>query len=217
MDLDFVCQIFFKNNVKDIQKSNDQFYFSFTSMIPILAIKSLGGFQECETDSGYVKNALPYLKKAIPAFYKKLRNSDFDVDIQSASYQIVNGYNLKLSCRVNDELFTIKLYCNPRVNKNTVVGFNPVPTDKILPPGSWKWGDVSSYQDNNLESFTSLLKEQDSPIDVKNVLAVRQQLVNGMNYEVTFTDSNDILHSISYYQPFRQTAKATINDIYTVD
>ena len=179
-----------------------------------LALTNLGGYQDCPSDSGYVSYAKGYIQKAVPAFYPAYRTKDFVIDVQEARYQLVNGYNLEVTCRVGNELFTMTLYCNPRTKTQKVTAFQAVPTDSLRLSGGWSWQNPENFR---TETFSTLLKSYQDGLDFDKILAVRSQVVNGMNYQVVYTDSKGVLHSVKYYEPFTGIKSAKITDFYTVE
>ena len=182
----------------------------------LLLVKShkVGGYRSCKVTDQKVQYVADYAKKAVPAFYSAFRKENFDLTIKRAKYQVVNGYNVQLTCRVKNELFTITLHCNPTKNLKTVLNFRPTPTDSLPIAGGWQWSKADDFIKENEAAFTKLLASSNAA-PFKTILAVRSQVVAGTNYQVIYVDANDVLHSVTYYQPLNG-AKAEISDIYTV-
>ena len=185
---------------------------SIEIMFTLFAL-SLGGYQDCSIESDYVKFTSDYVKKIVPAFYTEYGDVLLDFTIKSARYQIVNGYNLELTCSVRNDLFTINLYCNPRQHVVTLTSFNSIPNNSVPIPGGWVWTTVDDFLETNREKFSNLLLLSSGGTTFKTIFAVKRQVVNGINFLVTFFDSNDILHTVKYHQNFDET-DVTLIDIH---
>jgi hypothetical protein len=164
-----------------------------------------GGYKFVELTDPHVTAVHEFLNTNVPKLFP---NVEGEVIIQYAEIQIVAGYKLRLHIAGSHGLaFTIVLYVDPSQNIK-VTAVRPRDTSHVI--GGYKWVDPKTLEAKDLGSVMMLLREEKGFTgEASTVLAMRTQVVSGLNTHVIFVDGEGIVHAAVVYHNPRQEGQVT--------
>jgi hypothetical protein len=164
-----------------------------------------GSYETIEVTDPHVTAVRAFLDSTVPKLFPNVKG---DITIQLAELQIVAGYNLKLHVTAPRGLsFSLVLHVDPsQVIK--LVAIQPLDNSRMI--GGYKWVDVHDFSSDDFGALLESLREQNGFTGIaKSILAVRTQVVSGLNTHVIFTDVEGVVHSMVVYRNVRQERKVT--------
>jgi hypothetical protein len=162
---------------------------------------TFGGYARVRLTDAHVSYVTPYVNRAIPLLFPESTSAPI---IQRAEIQVVAGYNLRLEILVARSLLaSVVLYVNPQ-QVITVASIAPV--NSTLFVGGWRWRDVDQDLVNGVIAD---IRPSGFTGTVSKVLALRTQVVAGLNIHLIFTDQEGGLHSALVYQNPQQVREVT--------
>jgi hypothetical protein len=165
---------------------------------------TLGGYTRIQLTDEHLTPVVSYLNRVIPLMFPEAEGPP---TIQRAEIQIVAGYNLRLRITIARHLVvTVVVWVNPRqIVKLTSIQ----PDDEPQLAGGWRWHDLNNLDQAAVDSVVAEIRPRGFTGTVSKVLALRTQVVAGLNTHLIFLDQDGGLHAAVVYQNPQQVKEVT--------